>query len=50
MALNGLLKNRAVKRNPLTGAVAAISVGVVNGVEMLDLCYEEDRYAAVDMQ
>lgn len=49
MALDGLIKDHAVKRNPLTGAVAAISVGVVSGEEMLDLCYEEDRYAAVDM-
>jgi ribonuclease PH len=30
-------------------AVAAVSVGVVAGAEMLDLCYEEDSRAAVDM-
>jgi ribonuclease PH len=29
--------------------VAAVSVGVVNGVPMLDLCYEEDSAAEVDM-
>ena len=34
---------------PLTGTVAAISVGVVGGVPMLDLCYEEDSHADVDM-
>jgi ribonuclease PH len=36
-------------RNPLIDAVAAVSVGVVAGTEMLDLCYEEDSRAAVDM-
>jgi ribonuclease PH len=38
-----------LKRNPLTEAVAAVSVGLVDGAEMLDLCYEEDSRAAVDM-
>lgn len=34
--------------NPLTGAVAATSVGIVDGVQLLDLCYEEDSHAEVD--
>jgi len=34
---------------PLTGSVAAISVGVIDGVPMLDLPYEEDSRAEVDM-
>jgi len=34
---------------PLTSACAAISVGIVRGEPMLDLCYEEDAAAAVDM-
>jgi len=34
---------------PLLGSVAAISVGLVGGVPMLDLCYEEDSTAEVDM-
>jgi ribonuclease PH len=34
---------------PLTDAVAAVSVGVVDGVPMLDLPYEEDSRAEVDM-
>ncbi len=34
---------------PLTGAVAAISVGIVEGVPLLDLAYDEDSRAHVDM-
>lgn len=33
---------------PLSTAVAAVSVGIVEGVPMLDLCYEEDARAEVD--
>lgn len=36
-------------RGVLSGAVAAISVGIVNGRAMLDLCYSEDSTADVDM-
>ncbi len=35
--------------HPLTDAVAAVSVGIVDGVAMLDLPYEEDSRAEVDM-
>jgi ribonuclease PH len=34
---------------PLTGAIAATSVGFIEGVAMLDLAYDEDRRAEVDM-
>jgi ribonuclease PH len=34
---------------PLLGQVAAVSVGIVNGQPMLDLAYDEDRDAHVDM-
>jgi ribonuclease PH len=34
---------------PLTGSVAAVSVGIVGGEPMLDLCYEEDVAADTDM-
>ena len=49
--VEALSKIRATDRrvNPLKEAVAAVSVGVVAGAEMLDLCYEEDSRAAVDM-
>ena len=36
-------------RNPLKSSVAAVSVGIINGVPMLDLCYEEDVTADTDM-
>ncbi|MEU5272058.1 ribonuclease PH [Streptomyces hygroscopicus] len=36
-------------RQPLTGTVAAVSVGIVGGVPLLDLCYEEDVRAETDM-
>jgi ribonuclease PH len=34
---------------PLTGSVSAVSVGVIGGVPMLDLCYSEDVRADTDM-
>jgi len=38
-----------IKTLPFTEWVAAVSVGVVKGEERLDLAYEEDSQAAVDM-
>ncbi|MCD4823847.1 MAG: ribonuclease PH [Phycisphaerae bacterium] len=38
-----------ITRGALAGAVAAVSVGVVDGKVILDLCYEEDSRADVDM-
>ncbi|WP_328677478.1 ribonuclease PH [Streptomyces sp. NBC_00322] len=38
-----------VGRRPLTGTVAAVSVGIVDGTPLLDLCYEEDVRAETDM-
>ncbi|MGW3241488.1 ribonuclease PH [Streptomyces sp. NPDC001070] len=37
------------KAQPLTGTVSAVSVGIIDGVPMLDLCYEEDVRAETDM-
>lgn len=48
MALNRVTKERRLARSPLTASVAAISVGVVNGVPALDLDYGEDSKADVD--
>jgi ribonuclease PH len=39
----------AQSANPISQSVAAVSVGIVNGVPMLDLCYEEDVTAETDM-
>jgi ribonuclease PH len=48
-ALTRLVQKGTLRSNPLTEAVAAISVGVVDGVCLLDLPYEEDSRAEVDM-
>ena len=47
-AMNMLVKNRILRKIPLLGAVAAISVGLVDSELMLDLCYQEDSRAQVD--
>ena len=47
-ALRVLVKQRLLPRVPLRDAVAAISVGLVEGELMLDLCYNEDFRAQVD--
>ncbi|MCY4535136.1 MAG: ribonuclease PH [Bryobacterales bacterium] len=49
LAVRELLKFNAIQASPLRHYVAAISVGLVDGVAMLDLCYEEDSRADVDM-
>ena len=48
-AISWLRKNGKITDEPLLGSVAAVSVGVVNDVSLLDLCYEEDFAAKVDM-
>ena len=49
MALRTLVEHRVLKTLPLRDHVAATSVGLVGGVPLLDLCYEEDSRADVDM-
>lgn len=49
LAMQKLLALGLVKENPVTAAVAAVSVGVIEGTPLLDLCYVEDVAAAVDM-
>jgi ribonuclease PH len=49
IALNTLVAYKALAKSPLVDSVAATSVGMVNGVAMLDLAYEEDSRADVDM-
>ena len=48
-AVSGLIKKGLVKENPLREFVAAISVGVYNGVPVLDLDYAEDSACDTDM-
>ena len=48
-AINGLKKRGAIKRDPVVGAIAAISVGIFNGVPVLDLDYAEDSNCDTDM-
>jgi len=48
-ALTRLVQNKAISRHPLHSYCAAISVGVVGGVPVLDLPYMEDSTAEVDM-
>ncbi len=48
-AINGLLKQGKIKKNPIHGMVAAVSVGIYNGEAVLDLDYAEDSNAETDM-
>jgi ribonuclease PH len=48
-AINGLKKRGAIKRDPIVGAIAAISVGIFNGLPVLDLDYAEDSNCDTDM-
>jgi ribonuclease PH len=48
-AVTHLRKQGLVKGSPLTGSVAAVSVGIIDGTPMLDLAYEEDVRAGTDM-
>ena len=47
-AVHGLLQSGKIAKNPMRCCVAAISVGIVGGVPMLDLDYSEDSTADVD--
>ncbi len=48
-AIQNLLEAGKIKESPIRDSVAAVSVGVVNGKAVLDLCYAEDSKAEVDM-
>jgi ribonuclease PH len=48
-ALKYALRNGLIERTPLKDYLAAISVGVVDGEPVIDLCYSEDSSAEVDM-
>jgi ribonuclease PH len=48
MACDRLLAEEAIERSPVTGSVAAVSCGIVEGEPLLDLDYVEDSAAEVD--
>ncbi len=48
-AARQLIKQGVVQKNPIKDSVAAVSVGIVDGKPLLDLNYEEDSRAEVDM-
>ncbi|MDH6155747.1 ribonuclease PH [Polynucleobacter sphagniphilus] len=48
-AVNGLLKSGALNKDPIIDSVAAISVGIYEGVPVLDLDYPEDSSCDTDM-
>jgi ribonuclease PH len=49
LAMNALVTAGTLKASPMKQLVAATSVGIVGGTAVLDLCYEEDSQAEVDM-
>jgi ribonuclease PH len=48
-AVRGWLERGVIATNPLKDAVAAVSIGIIEGKILLDLCYDEDSRADVDM-
>ncbi|MBQ0721791.1 MAG: ribonuclease PH, partial [Gammaproteobacteria bacterium] len=49
IAVEQLLADKKIKKNPLHGQIAAVSVGIFNGIPVLDLDYPEDSEAETDM-
>lgn len=49
LATRAMLQFGTLQSDPILDHVAATSVGIVNGATLLDLCYEEDSQASVDM-
>jgi ribonuclease PH len=49
LAVKKLLESKEISENPIINPVAAVSMGIVNGQPLLDLCYTEDVAASVDM-
>jgi ribonuclease PH len=49
LACRRLLADKKVKKSPIISEVSAVSVGIVDGTPLLDLKYDEDSRAEVDM-
>jgi ribonuclease PH len=48
-AITWAIEKGHIKQSPLRDSVAAVSVGIIDGTPMVDLCYEEDVRAETDM-
>ena len=48
-AINHMMEKRMIKKNPIIGHVASVSVGIFEGSPVLDLDYDEDSNAETDM-
>ena len=48
-AVDKMLAREMIKKNPVHGSVAAVSVGIYRGQAVLDLDYREDSQAETDM-
>lgn len=49
LAIRRMIEEGIISESPLRESVAAVSAGMVDGMPILDLCYEEDSRAEVDM-
>lgn len=49
IACRKLVENGVIAKNPIKNYVAAVSAGIVEDIPLLDLCYEEDSRAMVDL-
>lgn len=49
LAVRKLIETKVIESDPVHGAVASVSVGLYDGVPVLDLDYAEDRVAGTDM-
>jgi len=49
LAVRRLIEDKKLSQNPIVNPVAAVSIGIVSGAPLLDLCYTEDVAASVDM-
>ncbi len=48
-AISALREERVIRQNPIRDLLSAVSMGLVGGEMLLDLCYQEDHRASVDM-
>jgi ribonuclease PH len=49
LAMQRMTKKKSLRKNPLYGRIAAVSVGIYRGIAVLDLDYDEDSQAETDM-